>query len=188
MDPRLQIIHHLYGDAESRPALPDELEADPALRAEHRALSEVKFCLDHRRRARPDAAVLDRIVAHAVAAPAPVVPGEPRPDRPPRAHRRYRRALLALVTGCVVAAGVGLTLFTSPEPPRRAAQASPPTLVLPPLDDPASRISTLEAYARAQQEAVLDWDDGADVRTLQRRIDLLDARSAGGTVPTRLEP
>ncbi len=115
MDETLHILHHLYGE-ETDPAELRRLLEDEALREEYEALSEVKFHLDHRKRARPDAQVIDRIVA-AVATPQRGVSARKRHDRaarPGRATRRFRAiGAVSAVLAVVLAVGIGLDQFQS---------------------------------------------------------------------------
>ena len=92
MDRRLQIVQHLYGEGDP-PEPADALCSDPALRAEFEAMQSVKQALDRRPKARPDAAVIDRIVAAAGAPPTASLGA--RADRAARPSVRLRRFRMA---------------------------------------------------------------------------------------------
>ena len=115
MDEKLHIVHHLYGE-DTDPAELRRLLEDEALREEYEALSEVKFHLDHRKRARPDAQVIDRIVA-AAAPPQRGATARKRRDRaahPGRTPRRFRAiGAVSAVLAVVLAVGIGLDQFQS---------------------------------------------------------------------------
>ena len=52
MDKKLQLIQHLYEEADGETRL-NELLDDPELKQEYQALSEAKFWLDHSKREKP---------------------------------------------------------------------------------------------------------------------------------------
>ncbi len=115
MDETLRIVHHLYGE-DTDPADLRRLLEDEALRQEYEALSEVKFHLDHRKRARPDAQVIDRIVAAAATPQHRATPHQrhDRAARPGRATRRFRAiGAVSAVLAVVLAVGIGLDPFQS---------------------------------------------------------------------------
>ncbi len=115
MDETLRIVHHLYGE-DTDPADLRRLLEDEALRQEYEALSEVKFHLDHRKRARPDAQVIDRIVAAAATPQHRATPHQrhDRAARPGRATRRFRAiGAVSAVLAVVLAVGIGLDQFQS---------------------------------------------------------------------------
>lgn len=66
MDKKLQLIQHLYGEADSGSPLRD-LIADEDLNQEYQELSEAKFWLDHAGKERPDKAVMAHILEAAAA-------------------------------------------------------------------------------------------------------------------------
>lgn len=109
MDDKLQIIQHLYDEADA-PSDRERLLEDEALRAEYEALSGIKFHLDKRPKQRPDVAVLDAVMA--TAAMASGQPGlRPRQDRKPQPRNAARRYGLFSTVSAVVAvllvAGIG---------------------------------------------------------------------------------
>lgn len=129
MDEKLHILHHLYGE-ETDPAELRRLLEDEALRQEYEALSEVKFHLDHRKRARPDPLVIDRIVAAAAATqPTPAAPKRhDRAARPGRTIRRFRTlGAVSAVLAVVLVVGIGLDQFQSfiPRASDTVMEASP---------------------------------------------------------------
>ena len=79
MDKKLQLIRHLYGEADDRSELRDLL-SDEDLNAEYQELSEAKFWLDHTSHERPDRNVLNAIFeAAAEASPAAEASDQHRP-------------------------------------------------------------------------------------------------------------
>ena len=88
MDKKLQLIQHLYGEADDRNAL-RELLQDEDLNAEYQELNEAKFWLDHTSQERPDQAVLDTILSAAAAAGGHA--DETINNRPARVDRRCLR-------------------------------------------------------------------------------------------------
>jgi hypothetical protein len=157
MDKKLQIVNHLYGEASDRAEL-RELLGEEALNAEYQALSEAKFYLDHRHRARPDEGIVDHLVAVAAGEAEPVkVPVrrlEARQDRPPaRRLAIRRRSFPALLAAAVVVIAVGIGVWPSPSDP--ADQAAPSVAEEAPLmdADEARLGSGREALAKAEPEA-----------------------------------
>ena len=111
MDKKLQLILHLYKEAEDPKDLGQLLE-DPDVKAEYKALSDVKFWLDHARPERPDAAVLDAIRNAAAQGDTPSTPSTltQRMDRPPAARRASKRrkfGVFASVLSLLAAVGIG---------------------------------------------------------------------------------
>jgi hypothetical protein len=150
-DQRKHTLLHLYDEAREDSDL-RSLLADPAVREEYRTLSEVKFKLDRRPAVRPDAQVLDRIMAAASATP----PAE-RVDRP--AIRRFMKPRRLLFSGLAVAAAlvlaVALGWFTSND-----LQTVPAT--------------TPPAVAA---ETELSWDDASHIRQVYRRMESMRPHS-----------
>ncbi|MDZ4699615.1 MAG: hypothetical protein SH809_07915 [Rhodothermales bacterium] len=70
MEKKLQLLSHLYGEAEDATPLPELLQ-DSDLTSEYQAMSEAKFWLDHSIPASPDPEVVSRILAAAAGAGAP---------------------------------------------------------------------------------------------------------------------
>ncbi len=115
MEKKLQLIRHLYGEADDRTELRQLLD-EPELNEEYQALSEAKFWLDHSKRERPAPEVLQRIESMALqpAAPEGRVGSSTRfsPQRQDRAahpRKRGRRFVGAasLVLATLITAVVG---------------------------------------------------------------------------------
>lgn len=181
MNKELQLIQHLYGEREEHFALRETLETSEALHDEYQALSEAKFYLDHRRRQRPDAAILDQIMAAAahVSEPAPqssLVRGRlDRLARPHRAHRKRRTlSLVSLSLVMVCAMSIGLWQWTSSSAPiPQTASAETYQSALPPsaTDGLASTMPQ-----QASDETLPSWEDD-QVMELHKRIDRLQQRA-----------
>jgi hypothetical protein len=211
MERRLDILRELYGEGDDGPALRESLRHDDELRQEAQALSQVKFRLDHRRRQRPDAAVVDRVVA--AARDASPLHATRRRDRGAVPHRRWRMAAFGSVgalTTVLLAVSISFWQWPSSEPtstPSVATDSVPgsfqrdlPTPLLaeePAAAEPAPRATSRPAPPAttmrgrpmtAQVAVVADsadegdwpaWDDADDMLRLHRRIELLQAGSAG---------
>lgn len=110
MDTRLQIVERLYSEGEDNHVPPRTKSGEGEdLSREFQAMSQAKFWMDHRRRQRPDAAVVDRVVAAAAAATRGEIPGVVRPDRSPLrllSSPRVRLAVAATLVIGVVGLGV----------------------------------------------------------------------------------
>ncbi len=173
MDPQLQTILRLYGEAEAAP----EAASDP----DAAALAEARFWMDHRPRVRPDAAVLEAIFA-AAAPPTHTRPGQ-RADRAPVARRRTlrRAAALVAVSLSVVVALVVVPFTSSPVPDAAPGVAAEYVAPLPVADLPEA-VSTEEVLAVPTQAApappaALAWDsDRAALDALERKTAELRAR------------
>jgi len=174
MKERKNILLHLYGDPEAEGDLRSLLR-DEELRAEHEALSEAKFSLDHARRQKPDPAVLDRVLAQAAAT------GKPgyRTDRPPVwRNRSLRRVLIPAVSmAAAIVFAVGYGLFSVAPLSERAADTlvsemderlSPPESLLRPTPLPPA---TNMQYASASADPELAWDTAPEMRHLYRTIE-----------------
>ncbi len=174
MDKKLQIVLHLYGEADDRAAFRRLLE-DEEVRAEHQAMSEAKFALDHARPKRPDPALLARIM-EAAAHPERLAdaPAPGRDRRPVRLLRRRRWQWVAAAAVALVAVSVGVGRMFAPESSRLASEAPPA------LREHAEGFGTnaQPQTIPAQTADVLDWDDADEVRRLHRRMEQLRARNA----------
>lgn len=153
MDPKLHIVHHLYGEDADPGALRRLLE-DDALREEYEALREIKFHLDHRKRTRPDPQVIDRIVA-AAAVPQRGAASPKRRDRAARpglAIRRFRLVgAVSAVLAVVLVVGIGLDQFQVFTPDARQADAV--------MEAPAA---AMDAPAAANEEAATEGFDARE--------------------------
>lgn len=181
MNNEFQLIQHLYGEREENFALRETLEADATLHAEYQALSESKFHMDHRRRHRPDVAMLDQIMeaaAHVSESTATASLLRARHDRSARPHRAHRRrralSLVSLSLIVVCAMSVGLWQWSSsstPITPSVSAETFQSVLAPSPTDGLAT---TVPQQAAAEQ--VPSWEDD-QVMELHKRIDRLQQRS-----------
>ncbi|MFQ5570146.1 MAG: hypothetical protein ACE5G0_10765 [Rhodothermales bacterium] len=205
MDEKLQIIQHLYGEGKDRTDLRRLLD-DEALRAEYEALSEIKFQLDHRRRVRPDAVVIDRVMEAAQGGRAPLRRRRDRAARP-SARRRLRlvgAAGAVLATLLVVSIGVLQMQHTLPVVAPEAASAEADALspdtdlggALAPLDE---RLDDTGGRSRLREELPMPaapeetearlmvvgsegdtlptWDEVDRLVQVRRYLDMLEARS-----------
>jgi hypothetical protein len=124
MDTRLRIVERLYAEGdENHVPRPTHSEEGDDLGREYQAMSQAKFWMDHRRRQRPDAATVDRVVAAAAAATRGEIPGVMRPDRSPLrllASPRVRLAVAATLVVGVVGLGVWRVAL-EPDAPVEAA-------------------------------------------------------------------
>lgn len=150
-DQRKQTLLHLYDEAREDSDL-RSLLADPAVRDEYRTLSEVKFKLDRRPAVRPDAHVLDRVMAAAA-----VNPVAERVDRP--AVQRFMKPRRLLFSGLAVAAAIVLAVALGWFP-----------------------TSDLETLPGATPPAVaadteLSWDDASHIRQVYRRMESMRPHS-----------
>ena len=179
MDKKLQLIRHLYGETEDHGDLRELLE-EPGLKAEHQALSEVKFWLDHAKRERPDSAVLDAIrdaAAQDVKAPSPS-PLTVREDRAPIARPstlRRRFGAIASVLSLLVAVGVGYQFFGP------AAGGLEPAVQR--LDATEEKEMAAAPAPAERREAFMESDD-ADLSAEEAEPALADEiRSLGASAP-----
>lgn len=182
------ILLHLYDEAPEESDL-RELLRDAELRGEYQALSEIKFRLDHRRRERPDPAVLDRVMAAAVGE-SPAV-GARRGDRPAAARAaRMRRLLipaLSMAAALVVTFGLGWWARTPDRVVPSSTQAFDPDVPVPPESLnrfvpplPDARVG-VRAGTRMVGTAAVDprlaWDEPVPLDFWYRRIESLEAAS-----------
>ncbi len=172
MDKRLQMIAHLYGEAEDRTAFRSLLE-DEEVCEEHRVLSEIKFQLDHRRPARPDPVIIDRLM-DAVHRGDAVAARPVRRDRPAMrlVSRRSWQWLAAAAVVALVGVGVMQLSVVSDQPEATVAERAAPRAGVPVLPDsvPAFPETLRAADAGADNPS---WDNTDDLRQLYRRIERL---------------
>lgn len=148
MDKRLYILHHLYTERQDPAALRRLVGEDEALRQEVEVLAETKRHLDRRPPRRPDAAVIDQIVA--AAGPERAA----RLDRPPaRPARRRAAGLVGTTFALLLLAGLGLwQLLSLPSPiepagpavAERAEEAEAPVAQANPTSEAQTSASTSE--------------------------------------------
>lgn len=195
MDKKLHIVRLLYGETERSETR--DLLGDESLREEYQALSEVKFYLDQRRGARPDAAVLNQVFA---AARGEVPVHARRPDRAPVARQaapRRRLLWVGAALSLVVAAAVVLvapwssteeaapTLADRAEitldPAADGISAMPPVpLQVQALARPAARQApSLVPSLAAGMDTQLTWDSRDDLYRLRRSLETLEAFRMG---------
>ena len=125
MDKKLQLIRHLYDEADEETRL-NELLEDPELKQEYQALSEAKFWLDHSKREKPSSDTLQAVLAMAMNpdsahAPATEAPSHAskttsrRPDRGAvprqRSSRKRSFGITAFVMATMITAFVGYQWF-----------------------------------------------------------------------------
>ena len=176
MDEKLQIVQHLYGEAADRSAYHRLLE-DEAVRAAYQAMSEVKFRLDHRPRQRPDAVVLDRILA-AASGEASVAGGALRPDRPAlRLVSRRAFQWVGMAAAAVLVVGVGLMALWPDEEPASVAPAVAQEQTTMP-EGPASESYVPSAAMQTTADQTPAWDEADEVRRLHRQIGMLQRGNA----------
>lgn len=204
MDRRLQLIAHLYEEPIDGLEPLESLLQDPELREEYRVLREARFRLDHRDRARPDAATIDAIVAAAGVRP---VPASRWIDRAPLRLVRQKRVLapvLAAAAVVLLAIAVRPWSLVAPTPPaepalaEEAAAPSPAESLLSSLPPAPPEPALAAAGREAESEADVatgslpPWDSGGNVRQLSRRIAALRAAGIdewdGEAVPLELFP
>ncbi|MDA1028903.1 MAG: hypothetical protein O3B41_07620 [Bacteroidetes bacterium] len=170
------ILLHLYGESESESDLRTLLR-NPDLKEEYTALSEAKFRLDLRKRERPDAAVMNTIMA---AARTGIEPSGmySRVDRGPIARgSRLRKVLVpALSFAAVVLFSVGVGLFSvdwSSDQRIPLAESAVNDLVppeslyrfVPPHRDAVSPSTS--------QDSELEWDDRTTLSSVNDRLNSL---------------
>lgn len=188
MDETLRIVRHLYGEEPDADDFERRLRDTPELARELDSLREVKALLDEKPPQRPNASVVDAIVAEAAratsdsatstpassdhtskAAPAARTDRASR-DRAPRDRPATQRSGLSrrlqqagLATALILVAALGLWQFQST-----------------PTDaDSTARISAeMEEQLPPAARDLPDWDEGDDVVRLHRRLEVVNARSA----------
>lgn len=184
MNETLRIVRHLYGEEPDAEDLERRVRADPSLAQELDEMREVKAMLDKKSPQRPDASVIDAIVAEAAHAASDASRTDPsgtdnasfsRADRSPepsesRERSAQRRSGLSrrlqqasLAAALILVAALGVWQF------QPADDASP------------VRAQTDQQLERQLPPAVRDlpdWDEGDDVVRLHRRLEVVNARSA----------
>lgn len=177
------ILLHLYGESESESDLRTLLR-NPDWKEEYTALSEAKFRLDLKKRERPDAAVMNTIMA--AARTGIEQPGlYTRVDRGPLARgSRLRKVLVpALSFAAVILISVGVGLFSFDW---SSDQSIPLTeSAVNDLVPPESLYRFVPPHRNAvapatSQDSELEWDDRATLTSVNERLnsikpsDLLD--------------
>ena len=156
MDKRLQILHHLYGETDEAAEPLDALLDDPAVKAEYEGHAAVKRALDQRPPARPDAAVLDRVLAAAASPAAVPVPLPPRQDRAARPSPRLRlfRRMSALAAVFALLLAVGIVWQQVGQDPLEATSADSAEQAAPMIAERAAPLQ--DEAAPRQNEAAAD--------------------------------
>lgn len=186
MDNELRLIQYLYGE-EARPEEVEQLlAADDALRTEYRRLRTVKEQLDHRAPSRPDAAVVDRVVAAAAQAvssrstrDASTTDSTSRADRAavraPSSRQPTRRVLRLVSALAVLLVGVSVGVWQwegSGVEPETAGETAASTAT-------QSAPSQASVSSGASSDASLPaWDEADDLVRLYRHIETVHARSS----------
>ena len=161
MDKKLQLIRHLYGEAEDRSELNKLLE-ESDLQKEYQALSEAKFWLDHSKREKPSPDVLQHILQLTVspdsppaAAPAPRMDSV-RPDREALPRQKTSRRIVfgrvSLVMATLVTAILGYQWYFSGAGPLSAPMLEQSVAEGDALDESiATEAAPLDASSRMDQ-------------------------------------
>ena len=184
MDETLRIVRHLYGEEPDADDFERRVRETPDLARELDSLREVKALLDEKPPQRPDASVVNAVVAEAARAasnspvsnspassPAPAA----RTDRTSRDRTAGDRSAsqrsglsrrlqqVGLAAALILVAALGLWQF---QPPPTDADSS-------------ARISAeIEQQLPPAARDLPDWDEGDDVVRLHRRLEVVNARSA----------
>lgn len=181
MDDTLRIIRYLYGEDDAPADVERRLAEDDDLRAEYKALHEVKQHLDQRSPHRPDAAVIDQITekaaeaasAQRTAAQAERTGSERRHEREParsEAGQRRRWGVAAAAALALVVVAVGIWQYPVDQDLNAVLESAPLA---------ADRMQTTQR-AEAQQGELPAWDEADDVVRLHRHIETLQVRSRPG--------
>lgn len=129
MDTRLQIVERLYEEGENHVPHPQQSETGEDLTREFQAMSQAKFWMDHRRRQRPETAVIDAVVEAAAAAARGEVPGVTRSDRSPLRliiAPRVRWAVAATLVLAIAGLGLWRVALSPPVPARFGSDEDAP--------------------------------------------------------------
>lgn len=174
MDETLRIVRHLYGEEPDADDFERRIREQPDLARELDSMREVKDLLDAKPPQRPDASVVDAIVAEAARAASDTDSSRSAsPDRTDRApsdrsasqrsglSRRLQQAGLA--AALILVAALGLWQFQSSST----------------SDDSATGISAeVEQQLPPATRDLPEWDEGDDVVRLHQRLEVVNARSA----------
>ncbi len=174
MDNELRLIRYLYGEEEHPEEVERLLAADAPLRAEYSRLKATKNRLDARPRQRPDAVVIDRILAAAAGSDGRA-PRAARRDRPSVARTRgpRRRALGLTSALAVLLVAVGVWQWDAG---RLLEPAAPESLVEAPS---AAESQQATASAASDEEALPAWNEADDeLMRLHGYIETLHVRSS----------
>lgn len=176
MDSELRLIRYLYGEEERPEEVERLLAADGVLRAEYRRMNATKQRLDARARQRPDAAVVDRIVAAAGVATPDHAPAEVRTDRAPVARTRRPRNRVLGVTSALAAVLVVVSVGIWQWDGHLPGSAAPDPVV---EVQSATTDSRSEAAAAGEESALPAWNEANDeLVRLHHYIETLHGRSS----------
>jgi hypothetical protein len=181
MDDTLRIIRYLYGEDDAPADVERRLAEDDDLRAEYKALHEVKQHLDERSPQRPDAAVIDQITqkaaeaasAQRTATPAKSAGSERRASREPTrsAAGQRRRWGIAAAAALALVVVVGIWQYPLDQDLNAVLESAPLA---------ADQVQAPSSEASASQSALPAWDEADDVVRLHRHIETLQVRSRPG--------
>lgn len=182
MDDTLRIIRYLYGEDDAPADVERRLAEDDDLRAEYKALHEVKQHLDERSPQRPDAAVIDQVTEKAAEAASArrtaTQPGgagsERRHEREPArsaAGQRRRWGVAAAAVLALVVVAVGIWQYPVDQDLNAVLESAPLA---------ADQVQAPSSEASASQSALPAWDEADDVVRLHRHIETLQVRSRPG--------
>ena len=178
MDKKLHILHHLYAEEQDPDALHRLLRDDEPLRQEHAALADVKRRLDRRPRHRPDAAVIDRVIAAA---------GRKREARMDRAPARPGRRLFGLVgAACtlLVLAVIGVQLLSTGGISTEVAEQEAVRLAERDVPSATQNEAAAPSAEALEREAVQDQAPPSEGRASER----LASASSGRAAPPEEAP
>lgn len=179
MDETLRIYRHLYGEEPDADDFERRIREMPDLARELDSMREVKAMLDEKPPQRPDASVVDAIVAEAARAASDSRPSRPsRPEASPRSDRsRAERSAaqrsgvsrrlqqVGLAAALVLVAAIGIWQY----------QTAPNTESTAPIS------ADIEQQLPPAARDLPDWDEGDDVVRLHRRLEVVNARSASSS-------
>ena len=190
MDKKLQLIQHLYEEADGETRL-NELLEDPELKQEYQALSEAKFWLDHSKREKPSSDSLQAVLALAmnpeeVASPEATSStrsnksSSRRADRDavPRQRSFRKRAfgITTFVMATMITAFVGYQLLTGNN-----------SLIAPQSQDQFTQEKSSAPQAELADDAVVTDSDEARLRSNEAREEgsrLLEAQGLVQEAPS----
>lgn len=201
MDKKLQLIAHLYGEADDASSINDLLK-DPELNEEYQQLSEAKFWLDHTTSQKPAPESIAQIMAAAAsqAPPTSTTPDLPlAKDRPARPRLRLvAPVLLRIAATVVILVGALFVLWPNDEPlsqqianmeakelsadeapaaplldGRINAGAASDLVQAEALDAGLAASNLLDQASTLQADSIPGWDESGDMHSMRKRIEAL---------------